>query len=32
MLDAARKAFEYFKGRSRQQIDSDEIRVLTRAV
>jgi uncharacterized protein with HEPN domain len=28
MLDAARKAFEYFKGRSRQQIDSDEIRVL----
>ena len=28
MLDAAKKAFEYFKGKSRQEIDSDEIRVL----
>ena len=28
MLDAAKKALQYFKGESRQEIDSDEIRVL----
>ena len=28
MLDAARKAFGYFEGKSRREIDADEIRVL----
>ena len=28
MLDAAKKAFEYFQGKSRRDLDADELRVL----